>query len=104
MQIVIGKLAGAEFREGKTKEGRDYKICNVSVSVAEKSIFDGLPVRVSIPGEKALDVRAKLLSAKLGDPIMMTVENQVRSNGPDSIVFIGWFSFPGQEQPATPGK
>ena len=103
MQIIIGKLAGAEFRSGTTKEGRAYSIMNVSVAVAEKSLFDGMPIRVSIPSDKSEAVRAKLLGAKIGDPTSMMVENQVRSNGPDQIAFIDWFTFPTQ-QPATLGK
>jgi hypothetical protein len=95
MQIIIGKLVGAEFREGKTKEGRDYKILNMSVAVAEKSIFDGMPVRVNVPSDKVDSVRAKLLGAKNGDDVMMSVENQVRSTGPDQISFIDWFTMPG---------
>lgn len=102
MQIVIGKLAGAEFREGTSKEGKHYSILNISVAVAEKSLFDGMPVRISVPGDKAQEVRSRLLGAKLGDPFMAMVENQVRSNGPDQISFIDWFQFPGN--PATAAK
>ena len=103
MQIFIGKLAGAEFREGTTKEGKHYSILNVSVAVAEKSLFDGMPVRISVPSDKSQDVRAKLLGAKLGDSFCAMVENQVRSNGPDQIAFIDWFSFPGNPA-STPVK
>lgn len=102
MQIIVGKVVGAEFREGTSKEGKPYRIMNASVAVADKSLFDGMPTRISIPADRIDAVRSRLLGAKVGDPFVAMVEIQTRSNGPDQIAFVDWFSFPGQ--PATPVK
>lgn len=97
MQIVIGRVVGAEFKSGTSgKTGKSYTIFNIFISGLVNSVFDGVPQKISVPAEKADSVRAKLLSMKPGerDEICCTVQNQPRSDGPDQIQFLDFFTMP----------
>lgn len=95
MQIVIGKIVGGEYKQGKSREGRDYCICNIYVSSAEKSVFESIPTKINIPSDVVDGARAKLLGMRPGDPVMIQCELQPQQTGPDRVVFKDFFTFPG---------
>lgn len=97
MKIVMGKLAGGEFKEGVSKAGKSFCICNFVLSTASKNCFEALPETISVPQEMVGTVRNKLLGLPVGSFVCCQIETQKRFTGDkerEISVFVDWFEMP----------